>query len=269
MPAEAAVREGGAQLRAYVCGRLAIETPGRLLTEREFPARQGRRLWAWLVLHRQRPAGREEAAVAVWGDELPDSWDAALSALVSRLRRMLRPLAAESAGIQIQGDAGRYVLEMPNRSFIDIERARLGLHAAETSLLRHDHDAALSEALVAMEISGRGFLAGEDAAWIAAARRDLSDITIRALECTVESELGRGNPRTAEREARRLIDLEPLRESSYRLLMRALADSGNAAQISRVLADCREALWEHAAIAPSRQTVQLFETLTGQDPPVV
>jgi DNA-binding SARP family transcriptional activator len=52
-------------------------------------ARQGRRLWAFLVLHRRRPAGRSDVAAAVWGDAMPDTWDDALSVLVSRLRRSL------------------------------------------------------------------------------------------------------------------------------------------------------------------------------------
>lgn len=250
-------------LRLYVCGRLAIELGDVLIREGAFPARQGRRLWAWMVLRRLRPAGREEMALAVWGAELPDSWEVALSALVSRLRKTLRPLMVAEQGLQIKGEVGRYELHLPGGCFVDLERARLGLHAAETLLRRGEHQGALPEARVAMEIAGRGFLAGEEAPWIEGVRRELGDITMRALDCTVEAELARGNPQRAEREARYLIGLEPLRESSYRLLMRALAAEGNGAQVRRVLEECEQALRESAATNPSAETVELCRRLTA------
>src|SRR6188472_2334801 len=36
-------------LRIYVCGRLALSKGDIVITEKAFPARQGRRLWAYLV----------------------------------------------------------------------------------------------------------------------------------------------------------------------------------------------------------------------------
>ena len=70
--------------RVYVCGRLAVEYGGGVLREAELPARQGRRLWAYLVLRRRRPVGRDDLAEALWGDEVPEAWDTTLNALVSR-----------------------------------------------------------------------------------------------------------------------------------------------------------------------------------------
>src|SRR5215213_8298495 len=40
-------------VRVYVCGRLAVELGENVLREADFPARQGRRLWTYLVLHRR------------------------------------------------------------------------------------------------------------------------------------------------------------------------------------------------------------------------
>lgn len=249
-------------LRIYVCGRLAVESGEVVLTEGAFPARQGRRLWAYFVLNRRQPVARIDLAAAVWGDSIPDAWDVALNALVSRLRAFLRPVIVTAPEVAIRGEVGRYVLALPDDAFVDAERARTGLHTAETALRRRDYETALSEARVAMEIAARGFLGGEDGPWIEGQRRALADLRSHALECTVEAELIRGNPSIAEREAEQLLLLDPLRESGYRLLMRALAAGGNAALVVRVMDDCRRRLRDEAGLDPSPETERVFQTVT-------
>lgn len=250
-------------VRVYVCGRLAVELGENVLREADFPARQGRRLWTYLVLHRRWPAGRDELAGAIWGDEVPDAWDVTLSALVSRLRAMLRPLAASAPGLAIRGEVGRYELTLPPGAVVDHERARAGLHAAEVALRDGDCGTAMAESLVAMGIAARGFLSGEEGPWIEGERRALADLHLHALECTVEAELLRGNPSDAERAAERLLLLDPLRESGYRLLMRALAAGGNAAQAVRVMETCRRILRDEGGLSPSAETELLFREVTA------
>ncbi len=233
-----------------------------VLREADLPARQVRRLWAYLVLHRVRPVGRDDLAVALWGDDVPDAWASTLNALVSRVRRILAPLAAAAPGLAIHGESGRYALTLPADAFVDIERARTAIHDADRFMYRRDFGPALAEARVAMEIAGRGFLPGEEAPWIEGQLRTLAEFRVRALECTVEAELGRGRHDLAETEAQALIALDPLRESGYRLLMRALAAGGNAVQATRVYADCCRALRDHVAATRSIETVRLLHELT-------
>jgi DNA-binding SARP family transcriptional activator len=252
-------------LRIYICGRLAVEHGETVLYERDFPARQGRRLWAYLVVHRRKPVGRETLADAVWGDAIPDAWDVALNALISRLRSTLRPLTALEPAFSVQGQIGRYTLTLPTDAFVDLERARTALHTAETVLRQGNSHLASSEARVAMEIAARGFLAGEEAPWIEGQRRSLADLHVHALECTIEAELRRGHAALAEREAEHLVTLDPLRESGYRLWMRSLAASGNAAQACRVMDACRKILHEQAGMTPSPETDHLFRRITGTD----
>ena len=249
-------------LRIYVCGRLAIEHDASVLLESAFPARQGRRLWAYLVLNRRQPVGREELAEAIWGDEIPDGWDPALNALISRLRAMLKPAAAAEPELAIQGDVGRYRLRLPTAAFVDLERARLALHTAETKLRSGEPAVALPEARVAMEIAARGFLTGETGAWIEGQRRSLRDLRLRALECTTAAELGRGNPDLAEAEAEHLIALDPLHEPGYQLRMRAAAARGNLAAVTRIMQECRATLRDHAGLDPSPETERVFRELT-------
>lgn len=252
------------RLRVYVCGHLALEYGHVALREVDFPARQSRRLWAYLVLNRRGPVGRDELIDALWGDEVPDAWDTTLNGLVSRLRRFMRRLPLCTDVFAIRGEVGRYALLLPPETFVDHERARAAIHQTETLLRREEYGPALSEARVALEIAARGFLTGEDAPWIIGERAHLRDIQFRALECTAEAELARGNPRLAEQEARELMRLAPLRESGYRLVMRALAAGGNAAEIPLIMTQCRQTLAEQAGIEPSPDTERLFEDLVAR-----
>ena len=249
--------------RIYVCGRLAIEHPAGVLLERDFPARQGRRFWAYLVLNRQQPVSRGDLAEAVWGDDVPDAWGTSLNAIASRLRRLIVPFDAPGAPFAISGEPGRYRLVLPEGAFVDHERARAAIHDADRCHAAGRHEEALAEARVALEIAARGFLPGEEGPWVTATRDALASIRLRAQERTVEAELARGRPEWAEAEAEALIALDPLRESGYRLLMRALAASGNRAQVAWVHRRCRDALLHGAGIAPSASTDALYRELVG------
>src|SRR6202163_2161451 len=74
--------------RIQICGRLAVEIAGRSVTEL-IPRRQGRVLFTYLVINRHRHAGRDELVDAIWNDEAPPDADAALSTVMSRLRRAI------------------------------------------------------------------------------------------------------------------------------------------------------------------------------------
>src|ERR1043165_1281451 len=74
--------------RIHLCSRLTAEVDGQRI-ETELPGRQGKLLFAYLVSNRLRPASRAELVDALWGDALPGSPDSALSALLSKLRRLV------------------------------------------------------------------------------------------------------------------------------------------------------------------------------------
>lgn len=251
-----------APLRLYICGQLAVEHGDAVIVERDFPARQGRLLWAYLVLHRRHPVSREDLAEALWGDDIPDRWDSTINGVISRLRAMLRQKAIPSGGVRLEGDVGRYLLRVSAAAVIDWERARAAIHAADALMRQRAHDAALAEARVALEIAARSFLVGESAPWIEGQRRAMVAMQLHALECTVEAELGRGHPDIAEREARELLRLDALWEGGYRLLMRSLAAGGNRAQVRRVMEQCRQTLTSQAGMTPSDETERLFHELT-------
>jgi DNA-binding SARP family transcriptional activator len=244
-------REG---TRIQLCGRLAARVAGRRI-DHELPGRQGRLLFAYLVVNRDRVASRDELGDALWPRGLPSAPDPALSALLSKLRRLLPDGALDGRGA--------IRLELGSHARVDVEAARDGIHRAEAMIAAGDWYASIGPTLVAHNISQRRFLPGEEGAWIDERRRELEDIRVRALECTARRSLAIGGAEiaVAERAARRLIELAPYRESGYALLMDAFERQGNIAEALRVYEGLRGLLRDELGAAPSPTVQQMHQRL--------
>jgi SARP family transcriptional regulator, regulator of embCAB operon len=240
--------------RIQLCGRFIARVGGRRI-EQQLPGRQGRLLLAYLTVNRDRVAGRDELAEALWHGELPAAPGLALSALLSKLRRLLPDGALEGRS-QIR-------LELGGGARVDVEAAREGIHRAEALVAAEDWYGAIGPTLVAHNISQRRFLPGEEGEWIDELRRELADIHVRALECTARRSLGLGGAEVAvaERTARRLIDISSYRESGYAMLMEALERQGNIAEALRVYERLRGLLREELGAAPSPTVQRVHERL--------
>jgi DNA-binding SARP family transcriptional activator len=69
------------RLRIYLSGTVCLEHGRMLVDECQFPARQGRLVFAYLVCERLYPVTRDELGEARWPDTLPPAWEGALSTL--------------------------------------------------------------------------------------------------------------------------------------------------------------------------------------------
>ena len=241
-------------MRVTICGHLLVEADGRFVDEAAFPGRLGRRLWVYLVLNRRRPIGRGELHEALWGEDSPDAADASLNAVASRLRSAIATVAPD---VDLRASTGSYALVLPGDVFVDRERAWSAIHHVQSLRRQGEIGKAWAEAVIANEIAARGLLAGEEGAWIVAERRVLRDIEMQALEAVGEAEIDRDRADEAERVGRKLIAIDPLRESGYRLLMRALGAEGNPAQAAHVMDECRAAL-ATAGTTPTPETERVY-----------
>jgi DNA-binding SARP family transcriptional activator len=223
--------------------------------EQLLPGRQGRLLFAYLCAHRARPVTRDELVDGLWPQEAPAAADASLSALLSKVRRVV--------GAERLEGRGTIQLRLPADAWIDLEAASEDLHRAESAAARDDWAGAWGPGRVTQHIAVRQFLPGEDAPWIDGIRRQLDELYVRALEVVGNAcvQIGGSELDTAERTARTLVDRQPYRESGHRLLMEVLAARGNAAEALLVYDGLRRLLRDELGTSPSATTQELHRRL--------
>jgi len=223
--------------------------------EAALPGRQGRLLFAILVLNRHRLMPRSEVIDSLWPDDVAATADSSLSVLTSRLRKAIDPIRIEGRGtVRLIAD---------DTAVIDLETADDAIHRAESAVSHRDWARAWAASQSAMFTARRGFLPGEDAPWIDEVRRRLDELHLRALESYGEAGLGLAGPEVnAAREAgRSLVRLAPLRESGHRLLMRAFMAEDNPAEALRSYELLRTSLRDELGVSPSLASQRLYEEI--------
>lgn len=239
-----------------LCGNFVLSIGGER-RESELPGRQGRLLLAYLALARFRPSTRYELIEAVWSDNPAESADASLSALLSKLRKV----------VQIEG-SHEPRLALPVGAHVDVEVAMDSLHRAESAVSAGDWYRVWGPAHAALNISKRPFMPGEDHPWVDDERRRLEGIYLAALECLA----GCGPPiggtvlADAERCARRLVDAAPYRETGHLRLMEVLVAQGNPAEALRVYDEVRCRLRDELGTAPGPMLQVLHKRLLAAGP---
>jgi DNA-binding SARP family transcriptional activator len=240
-----------------LCGRFAVEVDGDRIEDR-LPGRRGRLLFAYLVLHRGRPATRDELLMAGWGAEAPAAAGNALSVALSKLRHGLGPEYLQ----------GRTEVEvrLPPATVVDVEAAFEGAHRAETAIAEGHWAQAWGPAGIAYHVASRRFLLGLEAPWIDEWRRRLEEVRLRGLECFAAASLGLGGPALAQAEerARTLTELAPYRETGHRLLLESLERRGNLAEALLAYERLRVLLRDELGIAPSPALQDLHRRLLQQ-----
>jgi DNA-binding SARP family transcriptional activator len=240
--------------RIQLCGPTVIERAGERL-EGRLPGRQGRLLFAYLVINRQSLTSRDELVEALWPNVLPPASETGLNALISKVRKALGP--------EFLDGRSNLRLRLGKDARVDVETATDAVHRAESAIALGEWKRAWGPGLVALMIAKREFLPGEEAPWVDEQRRQMMEVRIRALEAYAVASLWTGGTElpAAVRTGRQLVRLAPLRESGYRLLMRALATEGNVAEALRVYADLQDVLRDELGISPSATTQAVYDLL--------
>lgn len=247
------------RVRIFLAGGLCIETPRGRVTEAAFPGRQTRHAFARLVGAPGLPISREELADELWSDSLPAAWETALRAIVSKMRAALA--AADVAGVSISQVSGSYQLHLPADAWLDIAASADAIHRAETLLDRGATEEAGGWALVARAIASRSLLPGIDGPWLERERARQSEVLLRALACLSAIWMERGDPELAARDAQEAIRLDPFRETSHRLLIRALLAQGDHAAAVAAFERCRRSLRDELGVEPAAETLALVAGL--------
>ncbi len=246
--------EVAASSNVQLCGGFAVELAGRRV-DQALPGRQGRLLFAYLALSRLERVSRDALVDALWGDSPPAAAGAALTVVISKVRAAVGP--------DVLRGRTELSLVLPEPVNVDVETAASALHAAESAVALGDWRRAWTLALTAQFVVRRRFLPESDAAWAESWRRRLAEMHAGALECYAAACLELGGPELpgAERAARKLLEVAPLRETGQLLLMRALAARGNVAEALAAYERFRIVLRDELGVDPSRALQDTYADL--------
>ena len=112
-------------------------------------------------------------------------------------------------------------------------------------------------------ITARPLLPGRTGPWLDRRRHALGELRVRALECSARAQLALGAPAKAAHDAQLALEVAPLREPSWRLLMDAHAAAGDVASALDAYARCQLTLREALGVGPSERTRERHVELLG------
>ena len=240
-------------------GGTGIRLLGRLAIEREheqpmatFPGRRSELVFAYLAAEHRRDVTRDELADALWPQELPDAWAAALRGVVSDVRRVIEASGLD-AGDLLGHTGGGYRLRLPPDTVVDLDEARAAVAAARAQA-QDDAAGAATQAGRAADLARQPFLPRHEGSWVDGIRRELAGILVEALELAAASHLRAGDTRSAAAAAARLIEVEPYNDAAHRLRIEVLGAGGDRAGAQRAYDECRATFADDLGVEPSAET---------------
>jgi SARP family transcriptional regulator, regulator of embCAB operon len=250
-------------VRVYLCGRVMVECPERLVCDSDLAGRQGRLLFAYLMSRSGQPVSKADVMRALWDDKRPPSADTALNAVVSKLRSALRRVGVVPPD-GISCDVGTYRCAIQD-AWIDLETARAAIDRADGAWRAGDLSTAWTNANVAATITRRQFLPDEQRPWVERERERLARVWRRATLVLADVSILNREFDLGIQHAAEALTAEPFDETACRALMRAHAAAGNRAEALLVYAKCRQLFRDELGSEPSPETAAVFLGILRSD----
>lgn len=225
-----------APLRIALLGSFDLETPGGKAVAAL--GRKTRALLACLALSPGKPWRREALTALLWSDRGDDQARASLRQALAELRRSLgepSPLRTDNGTVSL--DPALVSVDAPE--FEDLVGAKR-----------------LAEAVKLYRgplMDGHGVRDDAFEDWLRLERARLHDLAITAFHDHAGKQTGEASIATA----RHLLQLDPAREATHRLLMRLHAASGRRAEALRQYKQCRDMLERELQTVPDAETERL------------
>ena len=220
---------------------------------RELPGQKDRALLAVLALAPGATHSREKLASLLWSARGDAHARDSLKHALGRLRASLGdPLVAD-------------------RQTVRLDPAAFTVDVAAFERLLADGTPDAAEAAIALYrgdlLDGIGIRDRAFEEWLRIERQRLRSQVEEAAAGLMAHSLAQGNPDRATVAARRLMQLDPLREDACRALMRIHADRGETARALRLYEALRDGLQRELGVRPESETTRLSEAIRqGRNP---
>ncbi|WP_198318682.1 AfsR/SARP family transcriptional regulator [Pseudofrankia inefficax] len=224
------------------------------------PSTKALELLGFLITRRDHPLARDSVADALWPDERPE-------ATRRQLRQALWRLRGALAGAPFLRTARGGRLEVDVTAFASVDLVLLEEAHAETADVAGTQLSDRQAERLEIAVAGYGgdFLAGCHQDWCMPERTRAREIHMSLRDQLI----GYCEPRRLVARAlahgRAVLEREPARETTHRLLMRLHHRSGDRAAALRQYGQCVEALAAEYDVGPSALTTQLHRRIREDD----
>lgn len=215
----------------------------------QIKSKKGRALLAYLALHLDQPVPRSRIASLLWED-LPEKMGR------QNLRQILAELR-EEVGLDYDGGISKETIQLDSRYF-DVDAIRFLRCGRE----RSDFETAVAlytgDLTADLEIRSAGF-----DEWLSLERRRLHSLALDIFDAHVKALDAAGDRDKALVVCERLLELDPLRETTHRLLLPLeAAANGRGSALARA-ETLTKILREQLGVSPERTTTEMIEALAG------
>jgi predicted ATPase/DNA-binding SARP family transcriptional activator len=223
-------------------------------------------LLAYLLLHRDAPQLRHHLAFLLW----PDTTEAQARTNLRQLLHGLKQTLPEAD--HFLSTSAKTVQWRPNAPFrLDVAEFEQACALAEAAAQQGDLHAQRGALEQAVAFYHGDLLPSCYDDWILPERERLRQALTEALERLLLLLESQGQPRAALAFGQRLLRHDPLREDTYRALMRLYAACGDRAGVLRVYHTCTSVLERELGVEPSTATRDAYEralSVEVQAPPM-
>lgn len=203
----------------------------------------------YLLLHYQQPLSRRQIAFLFWPDSTEKQAQANLRKLLHQLRRILPQLAdfldVTAQTIQWQANASITVDAVSFATQVE-QAQKISARAKSQQMLEH-----------AVELYKGDLLPDFYDDWVLAERERLRELYTNALHKLAELAEAVRDYQAALGWTQRLLQHDPLQETSYRQLMRLHLLAGDRAKALSSYHICATTLHEELGVEPSQETEEL------------
>ncbi len=223
--------------------------------------RPSRLLIACLLLQGRRPHRRELIADRLWPLATPESATRSFRTALWRLRRVLEPVGIEKGTYVVVSSNGEVGFNWESSFTADVLELETGVRAFEDDASTMPADRRIATLKAALDQYSGDLLEGSVEDWVIYERERLRRLYLRGLNALFRAMAEAGRPRTAIRYGRKILELDPVRESTHRRMLRLYAKSGQHEQSISLYRELVERLRSELGVAPTRATREVYEAV--------
>jgi two-component SAPR family response regulator len=253
-------------LRVYALGSLRVYRDTRLIFDESWRNKPAKTIFKLLFTHRGQRYPKDVLLEELWPETDPGVASNRLRVAVHELRKMLSGGGKDKSVSQHIGQQeGSYYFDSAVTCWSDVDSFERYIRHAREMTLAERSDEALQAYRSAEALYQGDFLRDDPFfEWSISTRERLRESHLNALSDAAVICASQGIPDEAAGFCRKILRIEPWRETVYRRLMEYLVLAGRPYEALRVYEDCRRVLQAEIEAEPSVETRELRERIAAE-----